>query len=106
MARPHRRGGGGIENSEGRDASFNGVGFLKEGFLTQSASKLIHRNIGAAIFGNGCYLRQSVIGTEEKTMTTAGQAFLWTGVFFCLSFAGIFTFWFAERLKSKPLRKP
>jgi hypothetical protein len=78
--------------------------FLKEGILTR-VSELIHRNTGTAIFGDGCCLRQSVIGAEEETMTTAGQALLWTGIFFCLSFAGIFAFWFAERLKSRPLRK-
>jgi hypothetical protein len=39
-------------------------------------------------------------------MTTAGNAFLWTGMFFCLSFAGIFVFWLAERVRSNFLRKP
>ena len=39
-------------------------------------------------------------------MTNATNALLWTGVFFCLSFAAIFAIWFAERLRAGFLRKP
>jgi hypothetical protein len=38
-------------------------------------------------------------------MTPAEQAFLLTGVVFCLSFATIFVFWFADRLRSNFLGK-
>jgi hypothetical protein len=39
-------------------------------------------------------------------MTNAGNALLWTGIFFCLSFASIFVVWFAERLRAGFVRKP
>jgi hypothetical protein len=39
-------------------------------------------------------------------MTTAAQAFLLTGGLFCLSFAAIYVFWFADRLRSNFLGKP
>lgn len=32
-------------------------------------------------------------------MTNAGNALLWTGIFFCLSFASILVVWFAERVR-------
>jgi hypothetical protein len=38
-------------------------------------------------------------------MTSAGNAMLWTGAFFCLSFAAIFAIWFAERLRAGSPRK-
>jgi hypothetical protein len=38
-------------------------------------------------------------------MTPAEQAFLLTGVLLCLSFATIFVFWFADRLRSNFLGK-
>jgi hypothetical protein len=38
-------------------------------------------------------------------MTPAAQAFLLTGELFCLSFAAIFVFWFADRLRSNFLGK-
>jgi hypothetical protein len=38
-------------------------------------------------------------------MTMAMQAFLFTGELFCLSFAAIFLFWFADRLRSGFLGK-
>jgi hypothetical protein len=39
-------------------------------------------------------------------MTSAGNALLWTGIYFCLSFAAIFAFWLADRLRSNYLGKP
>jgi hypothetical protein len=39
-------------------------------------------------------------------MTNAGNALLWTGIYFGLSFAMIFAFWFAGRLRSNYLGKP
>jgi hypothetical protein len=39
-------------------------------------------------------------------MTNAGQAFLLTAEVFCLSFFGIFLFWFADRLRGGSARKP
>jgi len=39
-------------------------------------------------------------------MTTAGQAFLYTGELFCLSVAAIALVYFADRLRSDFLRKP
>jgi hypothetical protein len=39
-------------------------------------------------------------------MTPAAQAFLLTGALFCLSFAAIYVFWFADRLRSNFLGKP
>jgi hypothetical protein len=38
-------------------------------------------------------------------MTNAENAMLWTGIFFCLSFASIFAVWFAERLRMGAQRK-
>jgi hypothetical protein len=38
-------------------------------------------------------------------MTNAMQAFLFTGELFCLSFAAIFLFWLADRLRSGFLGK-
>jgi hypothetical protein len=39
-------------------------------------------------------------------MTTAVQAFLLIGGTLCLSFAAIYVFWFADRLRSNFLGKP
>jgi hypothetical protein len=39
-------------------------------------------------------------------MTTAAQAFLLIGALSCLSFAAIYVFWFADRLRSNFLGKP
>jgi hypothetical protein len=39
-------------------------------------------------------------------MTSAAQAFLFTGGLFCLSFAAIFVIWFADRLRSNFTGKP
>jgi hypothetical protein len=39
-------------------------------------------------------------------MTTAAQAFLLIGGLSCLSFAAIYVFWFADRLRSNFLGKP
>ncbi len=39
-------------------------------------------------------------------MTTAAQAFLFTGGTLCLSFAAIYVFWFTDRLRSNFLGKP
>jgi hypothetical protein len=39
-------------------------------------------------------------------MTTAAQAFLLIGGLFCLTFAAIYVFWFADRLRSNFLAKP
>jgi hypothetical protein len=43
---------------------------------------------------------------REGPMTTAGQAFLFAGYLFCLSFAVIALVYFAERLRSDFLDKP
>jgi hypothetical protein len=39
-------------------------------------------------------------------MTTAAQAFLLIGGLFCLTFAAIYVFWLADRLRSNFLAKP
>ena len=39
-------------------------------------------------------------------MTNAGNAMLWTGIFFCLSFVSIFAVWAAERVRVGVQRKP
>jgi hypothetical protein len=39
-------------------------------------------------------------------MTVAGQAFLFTGELFLLSFAAIFVIWFADRLRRDLIGKP
>ena len=39
-------------------------------------------------------------------MTVAGQAFLFTGELFLLSFAAIFVIWFADRLRRNFIGKP
>ena len=39
-------------------------------------------------------------------MSNAGNALLWTAGLFCLSFAGIFVFWVADRVRSSFLGKP
>jgi hypothetical protein len=43
---------------------------------------------------------------REGPMTTAGQAFLFAGYLFCLSFAVIALVYFADRLRSDFLGKP
>ena len=43
---------------------------------------------------------------REGPMTTAGQAFLFAGEVFCLSFAMIALIYFADRLRSDFLGKP
>ena len=43
---------------------------------------------------------------REGPMTTAGQAFLFAGEVFCLSFAVIALVYFAERLRTDFLDKP
>jgi hypothetical protein len=39
-------------------------------------------------------------------MTSANNALLWTGIFFCLSFASIFAVWCAERVRMGAMGKP
>ena len=39
-------------------------------------------------------------------MSTAGNAFLWTAAFFCLSFAAIFVVYVADRARSNFTGKP
>jgi hypothetical protein len=39
-------------------------------------------------------------------MANAGNALLWTAIYFGLSFAAIFVVWFAERLRAGFVRKP
>ena len=38
-------------------------------------------------------------------MTNAGNALLWTALYFVLSFAAIFVVWFADKLRSNVLGK-
>lgn len=38
-------------------------------------------------------------------MTNAGNALLWTALYFALSFAAIFVVWFAEKMRSSILGK-
>lgn len=38
-------------------------------------------------------------------MTNAGNALLWTGLYFALSFATIFVVWFADKMRSNILGK-
>ena len=38
-------------------------------------------------------------------MTNAGNALLWTAVYFALAFGAIFVVWFAEKMRSNFLRK-
>lgn len=38
-------------------------------------------------------------------MTNAGNALLWTALYFALSFAAIFAVWFAEKIRSNFLGK-
>jgi hypothetical protein len=45
-------------------------------------------------------------GARERAMSNAGNALLWTAIYFGLSFAAIFVVWFADRLKSNFLGKP
>jgi len=44
--------------------------------------------------------------SREGRMTVAGQAFLFTGELFLLSFAAIFVVWFADRLRRNFIGKP
>jgi len=68
---------------------------------------LIHRNVGLAVAGNvsRAATRQSCAGinrgtnNREEFMSAAEQAFLLTGELFVLSFAVIFAFWFADKLR-------
>jgi hypothetical protein len=38
-------------------------------------------------------------------MTTAGNALLWTALYFALAFAAIFVVWFADKIRSSFLGK-
>ncbi|OSI37634.1 hypothetical protein BSZ20_37840 [Bradyrhizobium canariense] len=51
-------------------------------------------------------LQASRLKRGRDVMTNAGNALLWTAIFFCLSFASIFVVWFAERLRAGFVRKP
>ena len=47
-----------------------------------------------------------LIRFKEGAVTTAAQAFLLIGGTLCFSFAAIYVFWFADRLRSNFLGKP
>ncbi|MBR0824088.1 hypothetical protein JQ596_00975 [Bradyrhizobium manausense] len=47
----------------------------------------------------------SFLGAREDAMTNAGNALLWTGLYFALSFAAIFVVWFADKMRSNFLGK-
>jgi hypothetical protein len=49
---------------------------------------------------------ERIMQIREGPMTTAGQAFLFVGYLFCLSFAVIALVYFADRLRSDFLGKP
>jgi len=64
--------------------------------------KLIQRNVGSAV--SAIVLSSQTM--EGRPMTTAGQAFLFTGELFFLSFAAILVIWFADKLRSNFFGKP
>jgi hypothetical protein len=45
-------------------------------------------------------------GYGEEAMSNAANAGLWTAGLLCLSFAAIFVFWAADRVRSSFLGKP
>jgi len=78
--------------------------------------QLIHRNVGLAAAGNYARrgYRQSYAGagrwttkpTMEGFMSPATQAFIMTAELFVLSFAAIFAFWFADKLRRNFFGQP
>jgi hypothetical protein len=70
------------------------------GDCRQSCASLPHG--GRAPVSTGERIKQS----REGRMTVAGQAFLFTGELFLLSFAAIFVIWFADRLRRNFIGKP
>jgi hypothetical protein len=48
----------------------------------------------------------SIPDAGEDAMTNAGNALLWTVGLFCISFAAIFVFYVADRVRSNILGKP
>jgi uncharacterized membrane protein len=48
---------------------------------------------------------RSISDAREDAMTNAGNALLWTVLYFALSFAAIFVVWFADKMRSNFLGK-
>ncbi|MCP3390950.1 hypothetical protein NLM27_19400 [Bradyrhizobium sp. CCGB12] len=49
--------------------------------------------------------KKSISDAREDAMTNAGNALLWTALYFVLSFAAIFVVWFADKMRSNFLGK-
>ncbi|MHB0772641.1 hypothetical protein ACYCVF_26835 [Bradyrhizobium sp. 1.29L] len=49
--------------------------------------------------------KKLISDAREDAMTNAGNALLWTALYFALSFAAIFVVWFAEKMRSNFLGK-
>ena len=49
--------------------------------------------------------KTSISDAREDAMSNAGNALLWTVLYFALSFVAIFVVWFADRLRSNFLGK-
>ncbi|QOZ10744.1 hypothetical protein XH96_26860 [Bradyrhizobium sp. CCBAU 51765] len=45
------------------------------------------------------------LDAREDAMTNAGNALLWTALYFALSFVVIFVVWFADKMRSNISRK-
>jgi hypothetical protein len=44
--------------------------------------------------------KKSISDAREDAMTNAGNALLWTALYFALSFVAIFVVWFADKIRS------
>ncbi|RQH10992.1 hypothetical protein [Bradyrhizobium sp. RP6] len=49
--------------------------------------------------------KKSISDAREDAMTNAGNALLWTALYFALSFVAIFVVWFADKMRSNILGK-
>jgi hypothetical protein len=51
------------------------------------------------------FRKKSMSDAREDAMTNAGNALLWTALYFALSFVAIFVVWFADKMRSNISRK-
>ncbi|MDD1540848.1 MULTISPECIES: hypothetical protein [Bradyrhizobium] len=49
--------------------------------------------------------KKLIADAREDAMTNAGNALMWTALYFALSFAAIFVVWFADKIRSNLLGK-
>jgi hypothetical protein len=59
----------------------------------------------SAVAATAILLNNSISDAREDAMTNAGNALLWTALYFALSFVAIFVVWFADKMRSNISRK-